>query len=200
MNTFAMRLYGIGTLVVGAALAGTANAAPVAARPDPADPGAAVSPTRYESFLAPQAKAKLQGSPADYWIEANRTVASFDSMSLTMGGSDTGQSAASDDQPSSPKQAPGADPHAGHSMPKRATGSGPMGHAMSDGQTRKAPGPTRPAGPSNPHAGHNMPSREAGRPAPMPADTSPKADPHAGHVMPRPVPDPHAAHGVPEKK
>lgn len=60
-----------------------------------------------------------------------------------------------------PKEAPAADPHAGHVMPAPAPPADPhVGHVM--------PTPTAPA---DPHAGHTM---------------QPVVDPHAGHVMPAP--------------
>lgn len=75
--------HGLAALIL-AALAFGANAAgqnkPL---PDPADASAPVPPTRYEPFLV-KTPAPRTSSPADNWKALNRTVATYDSMSLTM--------------------------------------------------------------------------------------------------------------------
>ena len=50
---------------------------------DPADPTAAVPPTRYVAMPGAPAAAPAS-SPADNWKALNHAVASYDSMSLTM--------------------------------------------------------------------------------------------------------------------
>lgn len=50
---------------------------------DPADPHAAVAPTRYVPMAVARSAAPPT-SPAENWKAANQTVAAYDSMSLTM--------------------------------------------------------------------------------------------------------------------
>lgn len=59
-------------------------AAPRSRLADPADDGATVPPTRYESFdLAPPASVAPL-APSEQWKALNQVVAAYDSMSLTM--------------------------------------------------------------------------------------------------------------------
>lgn len=146
-------------------------AAPSAGAADPSSPNAAVAPTRYESFLPPKSQAPSDVSPADNWKEANRTVASFDSMSLTMQMDSPGSTEPSKASPGSPTTdgtAP-TDPHAGHARPTMPPADFHAGHQMPAQAGEKA-GPARKAPkPPDPHAGHQMPGMKV-------------ADPHAGHV------------------
>jgi hypothetical protein len=89
------------------ALAFAANAAgPNKPLPDPADANAPVPPTRYTRFTAAAPSAARTSSPAENWKELNRTVASYDSMSLTMD--------LVEPKPSEPAPAAKPDPHAHH--------------------------------------------------------------------------------------
>lgn len=51
---------------------------------DPADPNAAVPPTRYVSMPSVPVVAAPATTPAQNWKAANETVAGIDAMSLTM--------------------------------------------------------------------------------------------------------------------
>jgi hypothetical protein len=110
-------VHGLAGLVLWA-LASAANAAGQAVPlPDPADANATVPSTRYESVMATTPPAR-GSSPADNWKELNRTVGSYDSMSLTMGMAESHQAtpeaapAAAAAPAGSPKTEP--DPHAHH--------------------------------------------------------------------------------------
>lgn len=97
--------------------------------PDPAEAGAPVPPTRYESFVPSTPAPGATASPADNWKASNRTVGSYDSMSLTMGPAESkapDAAAAPPESPSPMQPMPGpavsgpaapppkADPHAHH--------------------------------------------------------------------------------------
>lgn len=66
-----------------AALAATPALGQNQAFADPADPNAPVPPTRYVPMPAASVAAPTT-SPAENWKALNRTVAAYDSMSLTM--------------------------------------------------------------------------------------------------------------------
>lgn len=77
--------------------AAAGDAAPVLARA--ADPAAAVPPTRYQPALPYFPAPAAATSPDQHWADANRTVAAYDSMSLTM-----------DSAPATPTPAPAPTP------------------------------------------------------------------------------------------
>ncbi len=201
MHTFAKHSPGLAALVASVALAGVPVAGSAPSRPDPSDPAASIAPKPYESSLVPKtAESANDGSPADHWIEANRTVASFDSMSLTMGGSNGGDGRSAGEEQMSSKASTGKDPHAGHAMSTAKPASPHAGHTMPMGMPAKAAA-TREAAPSVPVEG--VPKAD-GKP---PRSTGPQAspsrgakDPHAGHNMAPAATDPHAAHSDKEKK
>ncbi|MCU6435265.1 hypothetical protein LPB67_15930 [Undibacterium sp. Jales W-56] len=130
-----------------------------------------------------------KGSPANHWIEANRTVASFDSMSLTMGGSDAGDGRGADEEQQPSKASASKDPHAGHAMSKAKAADPHAGHAMPMDI------------PEKPAAGVRRADGKSARPADKQASPAPVTkDAHAGHNMAPAAPDPHAVHDDKEKK
>lgn len=201
MYTFAKHFPGLAALVASVALAGQPVTGPAPARPDPSDPAASVAPKPYESFLVPKpAESADDGSPADRWIEANRTVASFDSMSLTMGGSDTGDGRGVGEEQMSSKATTGKDPHAGHAMSTAKPADPHAGHAMRMDMPAK-PAAKREAAPTVPGAGVRGADGKTSRPTATQASPARgTTDPHAGHNMAPAAPDPHAGHGDKEKK
>ena len=197
MKNKAKHFYGRVALVVCAACVAVTSAAAVgqsAGRQEPSDPGATVAPLRYESFLPAKTRAARDVSPADSWKEANRTVASFDAMSLTMTPPDDA-GAIEADQPA-PAAATQADPHAGHKMTATPASDPHAAHQMPAQDT--APVPMKSAArPTDPHAGHKMPNKPVAANASQAQPAAAMRDPHAGHGMPPAAPDPHAGHAMP---
>jgi hypothetical protein len=201
MYTFAKHFPGLAALVASVALAGQPVTGPAPARPNPSDPAASVAPKPYESFLVPKpAESADDGSPADHWIEANRTVASFDSMSLTMGGSNAGDGRGAGEEQMSSKASTGKDPHAGHSMSTAQRADPHAGHAMPMDMPAKPAAKREPA-PSvagaGVHRADDKPARSTDTQASPARGTK---DPHAGHNMAPAATDPHAAHSDKERK
>ena len=160
-------------------------------------------PLRYEGFLPVMPVASASGSPADNWKQANRTVASYDSMALTMPVESAPSAGTSQQSPGAPATdlAPPTNPHAGHSMPAVPASAPHAGHTMPVPTVEKvSPAPAE-AETRDPHAGYKMPVKQAANPHAghaMAPENPP--DPHAGHIAPTAAPDPHSGHVGKEKK
>ncbi|WP_426212112.1 hypothetical protein [Massilia sp. TWP1-3-3] len=209
MKNKAKHFYGQVALVACIAASSAAAVGQSAVRPDPSDPGATVAPNQYESFLPKKNATAPDRSPPDTWKEANRTVGSFDAMSLTMTVThpdDAGPTRANPAPPVAVTQSdphagpstPASDPHAAHRRPTKAAPQVPMtpavkppdlhaGHETANKPADLHAGHVRPdTGERDSHAGHVMPPSAPGS--------------HAGNAVPAAVPDPHAGHAVKEKK
>jgi hypothetical protein len=84
MNHPFLRLPARAALIVGALSAPLCATEASAQRPDVGAPDAPVPATRYVPLAARPIGVAGSGSPADNWLARNRTVASYDSMALTM--------------------------------------------------------------------------------------------------------------------
>lgn len=170
---------------------------------DPSASHVAIAPVRYESFLPVMPVAPIGRSPADNWKEANRTVASLDSMALTMPMQTPASAGTSPQSPGAPATdvAPPVNPHAGHSMPAVPSPDAHAGHKMPARTLEKAAPAREAAKTSDPHAGHKMPAKKTANPhaghSMVPANPP---DPHAEHIVPAAAPDPHSGHVGKEKK
>lgn len=184
---------------------------------DPSASHVAIAPVRYESFLPVMPVAPIGRSPADNWKEANRTVASLDSMALTMPMQTPASAGTSPQSPGAPATdvappvnphaghsmpaVPAPDPHAGHSMPAVPSPDAHAGHKMPARTLEKAAPAREAAKTSDPHAGHKMPAKKTANPhaghSMVPANPP---DPHAEHIVPAAAPDPHSGHVGKEKK
>lgn len=80
--------------------------------PDPADANASVPSTRHVALPGTAPEAPGPASPADNWKALNQTVASYNSMSLTMDMAEPKPPAPQVGDAASPTTQ--ADPHSGH--------------------------------------------------------------------------------------
>jgi hypothetical protein len=83
---------------------------------DPADANASVPPTRYVPLLSAPLESPRPSSPADNWKALNDTVASYDSMSLTMDMAEPKPAEPAIAEPAAPGTATNTapDPHSHH--------------------------------------------------------------------------------------
>jgi hypothetical protein len=105
----------LAALVLGACVTAAGAAGQNQPLSDPADANASVPSTRYVPVLIVPPESPRPASPADNWKALNETVASYDSMSLTMdmaGPKPAERATAEHSAPGTPAAQP--DPHSHH--------------------------------------------------------------------------------------